>query len=223
MPPCPPTSTPLSPTLIPTCPFHPEHVGILDEVEKKVIAQEAYGKEHSRRLDDLFQLYGKMKETVDKNEGRAEGRDKKLEEISVISKSSLTKWTDVQGKMVLLQDSLENGINKRVDGVTESVTGKDGLIVQVKQLATSFLRMTNCIEQTKKEAEEKEKKEIQEAEEFSFWTKFGKSFARSVNKQWENVNWLFVIFFILWLIYGGDGNIMEHIHQTVDNIFGWKG
>lgn len=180
------------------CHFHAGFAKTLTEVGKAAIEQATYGREHGKQLTEVFRLIGELTKSVTANEVRAAARD--------------TKLSDIKGDLKVLQDTVENGINDRVSDMTKVIKGEDGLIAQVKVLTTAVVTMGGCLDRKKREAEERAK----EAEEFTVWTKFFKMVARSINKQVENANWVLIIFFVMWLLYGGDGHILQKIAAALD-------
>lgn len=204
------------------CQFHAGLAQTLIDVEKKVSAQEAYSREHAKQLDKLFLKVDELKERSDQNQVAAQTRDAKLQAINEVSQASLKKWETVQQELggvkddiKDLKDTVENGINRRVDNLWTAVMDPtNGLVAKVGELTKAVFSMAGCLERRKAAREANEK-------EFGGYKSFGKSIARRLNDLWEKNN-LLIIFFIMWLMFGNDGKIIEHMGTVIRNILGFR-
>lgn len=169
------------------------------EIVQTVTAQGVYSKEHTRQLEALFKATGEVKSAVDQNIAHAGYRDKQLEEIKKIT---VTLSTAVE----TVQSTVENGLNERVEALSLTIHGDDGLVKQVEKMASAVSMLAGCMGRRKVEEERKAAEEA----EFSAYKRFGKAIARNLNRLWKE-NTVLVVVFAIWFLFA-EGGIGYKIH-----------
>lgn len=173
------------------------------EIAKSVAKAEEYRGVSKELFSELFDKLAEIKTYVDQNAVSAHHRDEKLDEIIRLMGVSEGKWSGLRDQVKTVQLTVENGLNTRVD-----------------QVAQALQEMKQCMERRREEYA----KQVQEDDrEFGSWRRFGRMLARNINRLIEKNTLVFLllfVFFILWLGYGGDGQIIHHILSTLQTIVG---
>lgn len=171
----------------------------ISEIQQTVAAQGAYSKEHTRQLDALFQASGAIQSAIDQNIAHSSHRDKQLSEIKELTSTLTTAIETVQA-------TVENGLNERVEALSKTIHGEDGLVNQVEKMVSAVSMLAGCMQRRKEEAE----RIAAEEAEFSAYKKFFKGIARNLTRLWKE-NTVIAVIFLTWLLFA-EGGIGYKIH-----------
>ena len=180
--------------MVEPCRFHPDLQKNIETLIAKYSAGEAYSKVQHETITSLINKIDDLKEAVDKNSVMAEQRDKKLNEIYIITEKLCNDVSTVQS-------TVDNGLNERVDRLAK--------VVESLQV---------CVQRRR---EEMAKAQAELEKEFGVWKRFGLAFARNVNSLIGNniaVLVVLLLFFILWVNFGGDGSVKEKMYQAITHL-----